>query len=135
MPTISLVPQPGIGGQLGQLKDLIKNADDRLLDLYNVKLLKDNQGQISGYLLNGRNVSVSEIQQHLLPRSGALHAQIKDLKSEIDRTYAQFQLQVQQQFPALAPSEQNSVKIQLQAVQVVYEGFVNRLNQVDTLIK
>lgn len=135
MPLVTFTSPPGLGGQLTQLKDMIKNADDRLLDFYNVKLVKDGSGKISGYQLNGRNVSSAEVQQHLLPRSGVLHKQITDLKADINRTYAQFKLQVQQQFPALAPTEQNSVNIQLQAVHVVYEGFVNRLNQIDDLIK
>lgn len=135
MPMVSFTAPPGLGGQLTQLKDMIKNADDRLLDFYNIKLVKDGSGKISGYQLNGRNVTAAEVQQHLLPRSGVLHRQITDLQADINRTYAQFKLQVQQKFPALAPTEQASVNIQLQAVQVVYEGFVNRLSQIDNLIK
>jgi len=128
-------PRPGISGQIGQLRTLLKSADDRLLDYYNVKLVKNDKGQISGYLLNGQTVSAEEIQRHLLPQSGVLHQQITDLKKEIDQTYQNFRAQVQLQFPALAPAEQNSVQIQLQAVQVVYESFANRLGQVDALIK
>lgn len=134
-PVGATTPQPGLGGKLTQLRDMIKNADDRLMDVYNVKLLKDPSGKISGYLLNGRQASAQEVQQHLLPRSGVLHQQITDLKAEIDQTYRNFTAQVNQQFPALAASEQTSVRIQLQAVQVVYENFVARLGQVDSLIK
>lgn len=128
-------PRAGLSGQLGQLRSLIKSADDRLLDYYNVKLVKNDKGQITGYLLNGQNVTAQDIQRHLLPQSGILHQQINDLKKEIDQTYQNFQAQVQLQFPALAPAEQTSVQIQMQAVQVVYESFANRLSQVDALIK
>lgn len=128
-------PRSGLSGQFGQLRSLIKSADDRLLDYYNVKLVKNDKGQITGYLLNGQNVTAQDIQRHLLPQSGILHQQINDLKKEIDQTYQNFQAQVQLQFPALAPAEQTSVQIQMQAVQVVYESFANRLSQVDSLIK
>lgn len=127
--------QPGLGGQLSQLRSMIKSADDRLLTYYNVKLVKNDSGQITGYQLNGQNVSPQDLQRHLLPQAGILHQQITDLKKEIDQTFLNFRSQVQQQFPAMAPTEQTSVKIQLQAVQVVYESFVNRLSQVDGLIK
>ena len=127
--------QPGLGSQLTQFRNLIKSADDKLLDYYNVKLLKNPNGQITGYLLNGQNVSAADIQRHLLPTSGILHQQITDLKKEIDQTFQNFRAQVQLQFPALAASEQTAVQIQLQAVQVVYESFGNRLSQLDGLIK
>lgn len=129
-------PAPtGLSGQLTQLRGLIKSADDRLMNYYNVKLVKDDKGQITGYQLNGQNVSQQALQQHLLPQAGILHQQITDLRQEIAQTFQNFQTQVQQQMPALAPAEQTAVKIQLQAVQVVYQGFVNRLGQVDALIK
>lgn len=138
MPAISFTsqpPAPTLGNKLTQLKDIMKNADSRLLDYYNVKLVKNEQGAISGYQLNGRNISQAELQQHLLPQSGILHKQITDLKAEITQTHRTLAAQVQLQFPSLAASEQTSVNIQMQAVQVVYENFVNRLDQIDALIK
>ncbi len=128
-------PPPTLGTKLTQLKDVIKNADSRLLDYYNVKLVKNDQGAITGYQLNGRNVTQQELQQHLLPQSGVLHRQISDLKAEITQTHQTLGAQVQLQFSSLAAAEQTSVRIQMQAVQVVYENFVNRLDQVDALIK
>ena len=134
-PSQTSSPLSGISGQMTQLRDLLKNADERLMDFYNVKILKDPNGKISGYVLNGKAASAQEVQQHLLPRSGVLHRQITDLKAEVDRTYQNLTMQAQTQLPAMAKLEQSAVQIQLQAVRIVYESFVNRLAQVDALIK
>jgi hypothetical protein len=138
MPLLSLSgqpPTPTLGSKLTQFKDMVKNADSRLMDYYQIKLVKNDQGGISGFMLNGKAASAAEIQGHLLPQSGVLHQQITDLKAEIAQTHQNFLQQLQVQFPSLAPTEQTAVKIQAQAVQVVYDSFVSRLNEIDSLIK
>jgi hypothetical protein len=64
-----------------------------------------------------------------------LHKELQQTKTMVDQEYSQFITRSQAQLAQMTPVEQNAVKIQLQAVQSIYQGFVNRLNQVDNLIK
>lgn len=124
-----------IGQQMQQLTGLMKSADTQLLGRYQLQVQKNDSGQITGYLLNGQPATAQQVQQYLLPHSGFLHQELVQLRQSVDQAVNSFYSQVRQQFPQLKPQEQTAVQIQLQAVQVVYENFVNRINQVDSLIK
>lgn len=127
--------QTDFKGQLGQIQSLMQQADQNALAPYGVVVQSNAQGQISGYLLNGRPATAEQVQQHLLPLSSRLHKELQQTKTMVDQEYSQFIQRSQAQMSQMTPVEQNAVKIQLQAVQSIYQGFVNRLNQVDNLIK
>jgi hypothetical protein len=122
-------------GQMGHIQSLMKNADQQTLAPYGVVVQSNPQGQVTGYLLNGVAASAEQVQQHLLPLSSRLHKELQQTKATVDQEYSQFIQRSQTQMAQMTPIEQNAVKIQLQAIQSIYQGFVNRLNQVDTLIK
>ncbi|MBT9546433.1 MAG: hypothetical protein IV090_13675 [Candidatus Sericytochromatia bacterium] len=128
-------PSTDFKGQLGQIQSLMQKADQQALAPYGVVVQSNAQGQISGYLLNGRPATAEQVQQHLLPLSSRLHKELQQTKTMVDQEYSQFITRSQTQLAQMTPVEQNAVKIQLQAVQSIYQGFVNRLNQVDNLIK
>lgn len=131
-----LSPSPtDFKGQLGQLQTLMQKADAQALSPYGVVIQSNAQGQITGYLLNGQPASAEQIQQHLLPLATRLHKELMQTKSTVDQEYVQFIQWAQTQMAQMTPVEQNAVRIQLQAVQSIYQGFLNRLSQVDNLIK
>ncbi|PIQ25269.1 hypothetical protein COW36_19960 [bacterium (Candidatus Blackallbacteria) CG17_big_fil_post_rev_8_21_14_2_50_48_46] len=144
MPPIGQIPGqvPLVGpapsdlkGQLGQLQNLMKTADQQTLAPYGVVVQSNAQGQVTGYLLNGQPATAQQVQQHLLPLSTRLHKELLQTKATVDQEFNQFIQRTQSQFAQMNPVEQNAVKIQLQAVQSIYQEFLNRLSQVDNLIK
>lgn len=140
-PTVS--PGQSLQGQAQQLRGLLKSADQDFFNQLsqitkgqlNLQLVKNANGQISGYQLNGQTVSRAQVQQSLLPMAGQLHQALEALKGEVQGKYQSFFQTVNQQFAQMTPQEQTSVNIQLQAINVLYESFLNRLGQVDGLIK
>jgi len=144
-PSVSFAAEPdrSIQGQASQLRGLLKSADQELFNQLaqvtqgkvQLQLVKNPQGQISSYLLNGQPVTQQQVQQSLLPLSGQLHQALDGLKADVQGKYQAFFQTVHQQFPNMTSSEQTSVNIQLQAINVLFESFLSRLNQVDGLIK
>lgn len=141
-PQVPFTQQPQIQPQatpantpLGQLTQMFKSGDDSLLGKYGVQLAKDPQGQVTGYFVNGQQVSPAQLQQHLLPHASFLHQELENLKTNVDQSYSAVYTRMQQAFPTMTPAEQQSIQIQMQAVHVIYESFVNRLNQIDGLIR
>jgi len=144
-PNINFAAEPdqSIQGQAQQLRGLLKTADQELFNQLaqitkgqvQLQLVKNPQGQISSYMLNGKPVTQQQVQQSLLPLSGQLHQALNGLKADVQNKYQTFFQTVHQQFPKMTSSEQTSVNIQLQAINVLFESFLSRLNQVDGLIK
>lgn len=135
--TQQVAPQPSAPAtpSLGQLTQMFRSGDDSLLGKYGVQLAKDQQGQITGYFVNGQQVTQPQLQQHLLPHASFLHQELENLKTSVDQSYTAVYGQMQKAFPTMTPAEQQSIQIQMQAVHVIYESFVNRLNQIDGLIR
>ncbi|MGV3524768.1 MAG: hypothetical protein ACO1RX_11100 [Candidatus Sericytochromatia bacterium] len=127
--------QNSLGAQATRLQSQLKNAEQDVLGRYQVQLVKNEQGQISGYLVQGKPARAEDVQRYLLPIAGELHGALEGLKRDIQQTYTGFVQQLDQQLPALAPSEQTAVRIQRQAVDVVYASLLQRIGQVDQLIK
>lgn len=144
-PSISFAAEPdqSIQGQAQQLRGLLKTADQELFNQLaqitqgqlKLQLVKNPQGQISGYTLNGQAASQQQVQQQLLPLSGQLHQALDGLKADVQGKYQAFFQTAHQQFPNMTTTEQTAVNIQLQAINVLFESFLGRLNQVDGLIK
>ena len=140
MPPIGSVPlvespPTDFKGQLGSLQTLLQKADSQALAPYGVTVQSNAQVQITGYLIQGQPASVEQVQQHLLPLSGRLHKDLMQAKASVAQEYTQFIQRAQTQAAHMTPVERNAVKIQLQAIQSVYQGFLNRISQVDNLIK
>lgn len=133
--TTQTTPSAGAVSQLNQLTQLFRSGDESLLGKYGVQLAKDPQGQITGYFVNGQSVSAPQLQQHLLPQASFLHQELENLKASVDQSYSSVHSSMQQGYAQMTPAEQQSISIQMQAVHVVYESFVNRLNQIDGLIR
>lgn len=133
--TTQTSPAAGSVSQLNQLTQLFRSGDDSLLGKYGVQLAKDPQGQITGYFVNGQSVTAPQLQQHLLPHASFLHQELENLKANVDQSYSSVHTSMQQAYAQMTPTEQQSISIQMQAVHVVYESFVNRLNQIDGLIR
>ena len=135
--TVPLVETPptDFKGQLGSLQTLLQKADSQALTPYGVTVQSNAQGQITGYLIQGKPATAEQVQQHLLPLSGRLHKDLMQARAAVDQEYTQFIQRAQTQAAQMTPVERNAVKIQLQAIQAVYQGFVNRISQVDSLIK
>lgn len=133
--TTQTTPSAGSVSQLNQLTQLFRSGDDSLLGKYGVQLAKDPQGQITGYFVNGQSVTGPQLQQHLLPHASFLHQELENLKTNVDQSYGSVHSSMQQAYTQMTPAEQQSISIQMQAVHVVYESFVNRLNQIDGLIR
>lgn len=129
--------QPTVAGAnpLSQLNQMFKSGDDSLLGKYGVQLAKDPQGAITGYFVNNQPVTPAQLQQHLLPHASFLHQELENLKATVDGSYTSVYNQMQQAYGSMTPTEQQSISIQMQALHVVYESFVNRLNQIDGLIR
>jgi hypothetical protein len=136
-PQVSLIDPPvtDIRNGMARLQTLMKTADQRTLDAYAVKIETNAQGQITGYLLNGQPATAAQVQQHLLPTASFLHQELVKTQQQVDQEYGRFLQQINQQLPQMQPLEQNAVRIQLQAIGVVYKGFLERIQQVDGLIR
>lgn len=131
-------PRPTLQQKSAEFGKLLNSADQTLYNhvtRQQFQLVKNAQGQISGYQLNGQPVTQQQAQQFLLPLSGQLHQQLNGLKQVMFETYTELVQEAQQQFPALSPQEQQAVSIQFQALQVLHEHFVNRINHVDAMIR
>lgn len=128
-------PSGDLKSQLGQLQTLMQKADAQALLPYGVVVQSNAQGQITGYLLHGKPATAEQVQQHLLPMATRLHKELLQIKAAVDQEYFELIQRVQGQLKDMTPVEQNAVRIQLQAIQSVYQGFLNRLIQVDNLIK
>jgi hypothetical protein len=140
MPPIGAVPlvetpPTDLRGQLGSLQTLLQKADAQTLAPYGVTVQSNAQGQISGYLIQGKPATAEQVQQHLLPLAGRLHKELMQARTTVTQEYTQFIQRAQTQAAQMTPVERNAVKIQLQAIQSVYQGFLNRITQVDNLIK
>lgn len=131
-------PQPTLQQKSAEFGKLLNSADQTLYNhvtQQQFQLLKNAEGQISGYQINGQAVNQQQAQQFLLPLSGQLHQQLNGLKQVIFETYTELVQEAQQQFPALSPQEQQAVSIQFQALEVLHAHFVNRINHVDAMIR
>ncbi|MBF2052052.1 MAG: hypothetical protein IGS03_01145 [Candidatus Sericytochromatia bacterium] len=131
-------PQPTLQQKSAEFGKLLNSADQTLYNhvtQQQFQLLKNAEGQISGYQINGQAVTQQQAQQFLLPLSGQLHQQLNGLKQVIFETYTELVQEAQQQFPALSPQEQQAVSIQFQALEVLHAHFVNRINHVDAMIR
>ena len=135
VPLVDPPPPTDFKGQLGSLQTLLQKADTQALAPYGVTVQSNAQGQITGYLIQGKPATAEQVQQHLLPLSGRLHKDLMQARAAVDQEYTQFIQRAQTQAAQMTPVERNAVKIQLQAIQAVYQGFVNRISQVDNLIK
>lgn len=133
--TTQTTPSAGSVNQLNQLTQLFRSGDDSLLGKYGVQLAKDPQGKITGYFVNGQSVTAPQLQQYLLPHASFLHQELENLKANVDQSYTNVHSSMQQSYAQMTPAEQQSINIQMQAVHVIYENFVNRLNQIDGLIR
>jgi hypothetical protein len=136
-PQVSLIEAPvtDIRNGLARLQTLMKTADQQTLSAYAVQIETNPQGQITGYRLNGQPASAAQVQQHLLPAASFLHQELVKTQQQVDQEYGRFLQQINQQLPQMQPLEQNAVRIQLQAIGVVYKGFLERIQQVDGLIR
>ena len=139
MPQVSLNPPPQtMQGKVQELSRLLRDSDQMLLGHVTgnqLQIQKNAQGQITGFLVNGRPANQQEVQQMLLPMSSQLHQQLEGLKQVMQDTFMSLQSEAQVAMPQMTPQEQNATRIQLQAVQVLYNGFQARINQVDSLIR
>lgn len=140
MPQVSLTPPPAntMSGKVQELSRLLRDSDQMLLSHVTgnqLQIQKNAQGQITGFSVNGRLATNQEVQQMLLPMSSQLHQQLEGLKQVMHDTYSSLYTEIQQALPQMTPQEQQASQLQLNAVNVLYTGFINRIEQVDGLIR
>ena len=133
-PQVSFAAPPAIPQQAQDLQRLLMSADNTLLTKYNIQVSQNAQGQ-SEFKLNGQTVSAAQAQQHLLPHASFLHQDLLALQGQVEQSVTGFYDQVQAQFGQMNAQEQTAVRIQAQAIEVLYENLQSRINLVDQLIK
>ena len=141
-PTTSVQPKAQLTNMAHQLKGLMKSADAQILSQFDVQIqkdtagniVKDAQGKVS-YMVDNKPVSHAELQRHLLPQATVLHQQLNRAQAYVETQYNSFVGALNSNLSQMSPTEQTSMGIQSKAVKAIYMGFLDRLNQVDRLIR
>ncbi len=133
-PQVSFAAPAAIPQQAQDLQRLLMSADNTVMSKYNLQISQNAQGQ-SEFKMNGQTVSAAQAQQHLLPHASFLHQDLVALQGQVEQSVNGFYSQVQSQFGQMNAQEQTSVRIQAQAIEVLYENLQSRINLVDQLIK
>lgn len=133
-PQVSFAAPPAIPQQAQALQRLLMSADNSMMQKYQIQISQNAQGQ-SEFKLNGQTVSAAQAQQHLLPHASFLHQDLLALQADVQQSVNGFYSQMKDQFGQMNPQEQTAVRIQAQAIDVLYENLQSRINLVDQLIK
>lgn len=132
------VPQvtiPNIGQATEKLTQQLQGGEQLLLSAYQANVIRDAQGQVTGYQVKGQNVTREQFQQYLLPVSSFLHTDLEKTKAQVSADFMQLKGAIERQLPQMSTVEQQALNIQLKAIGTMFSRFMTRIQAIDEIIR
>lgn len=126
--------QDPIQAQATQVRATLTQGDHDLLARYDVSISTNSQGIIANFSLHGRPATDGQVGQHLKTYQVSVTHDLTNLQQQANQEYQSFVGLVNGLFNQLNQGEQTSVKIQLQAINVLYASFASRLSQIGAVM-
>lgn len=126
---------PNIGQATEKLTKQLQGGEQLLLSAYQANVVRDAQGQVTGYQVKGQSVTREQFQQYLLPVSSFLHSDLEKTKAQVSADFMQLKGAIERQLPQMNTIEQQALNIQLKAIGTMFSRFMTRIQAIDEIIR